>query len=230
MRIVSSASFAWWWPLSQVAISASIRARIEPFDGDPEAVKNAGHPAPIETAGQFVEPAPTAFRLERVELLELVEAEGHHGGEGPFVDVPHVVLEEEGRGGAAVGCRDSEMVGHRKILLGGVVLPREALEVGALVAAFDEDPAGIEPGAGLEAAAAGEVRIEDPPAEQMAETKEDAADELEERGLAGLVRAMEHFDACAEPFHVERIGRGQSEHRRLDLVSVGFERGILPGQ
>ena len=76
---------------------------IEPLDGHPETVENPRHAAPIEAAGELVEPASAALGLEGVELLELVEAEGHDGREGALVDIPHVILEEERRCGAAIG-------------------------------------------------------------------------------------------------------------------------------
>ena len=153
---------------------------VKALDRVAETVEDARHPAAVEAACQFVEPAAASFGGEGVELLELVEPEGHHGREGLFVDFPHVVLEEEGRRRAAIGRRDGEMVGDGEVLLGGVVSPREALQMRSLMAPLHEDPPAVDAGTGQELAATGGVGIEDAAAEEVAEAEEHSADELEE--------------------------------------------------
>ena len=67
--------------------------RVEPLDRLAEVVEHAGHLGAVEAAGQFIEPAAAALRLERSQFVEFVEAEGHHVGEGGLVDLSDEILE-----------------------------------------------------------------------------------------------------------------------------------------
>ena len=172
---------------------------IEPVDGLLQVGEHERHLRAVETAGELVEAAAAAIGVERLQLMQFVEAEGHHGGERALVDIPHEILEEERSLRAAGNVEHRELIGHRHVAIGLVCRPRQPLQMRPLVPPLDDDLPAVDAGPGKQPAAAGQVRVEDSATKQAAKPEEHATDELKERGFAGFVGAVQHLDARAEP-------------------------------
>jgi hypothetical protein len=67
--------------------------RVEPLHRRAEVREHLRHGGPVEACRQLVEPPAAAVRLQGPQLVQFVEAEGHHAGEGGFVDIADEVLE-----------------------------------------------------------------------------------------------------------------------------------------
>ena len=218
--------------------------RIEAVDSLLEVRDHTGDVRAVEAAGELVEPAATAFGLQGPQFVQLVQAEGHHAGEGRFVDRPHDVLQVVAvpRAGivapAVVGrgkFTDFDQVAlvaaqaHAIVVVGFL---REAGQVRPLVSTLDRKQRPLGRHANREPPRARQAGIEHTAAEGALETEEDRPHELEDRGLTRLVGAVQHLHAGAqavdhdsvegaEPFDVDAF----DEHAALLPRRMWLGRG-----
>ena len=179
--------------------------RVEPFDRFADVPEHAGHLRAVEAAGKFVEAAAAALRVERAELVQFVEAEGHHVGERPLVDVADDVLEIGAVPRAAIHRRhdvfDRDEVAMVAAEADDVVLvagPRERRQFRPLMPALDRQPAALGARVHDQLAGAGQLRVEHAAAKQSLEAEKHRPQEFEQGGLARFVGAVEHLHAGAE--------------------------------
>ena len=212
--------------------------RIDPLDRLAQVAEHTGDGGAVEARGEFVEPAAAALGLERPQFVELVEAKRHHAGERGFVDVTDDVLEVDLVAGVVVvpgiNVGDPHQIpgiAAKPDHVVGIALVGERAEFGALVPPLDRDQGLVGRHANQQPAGARLPGIEHAAAEQPLEAEENCADKLQQRGLAGLVGAVEHLHAGAESvdggavegseaFHLDAF----DEHGRLRDSSVSGGR------
>ena len=167
--------------------------------------EHAGDFRAVEAAGEFVEPAAAALRVERAELVQFVEAEGHHVGERPLVDVADDVLEIGAVPRAAIhrwhDVFDRDEVAMVAAEADDVVLvagPRQRRQFRPLMPALDRQPTALGARVHDQLAGAGQLRVEHAAAKQSFEAEEHRPQEFEQGGLARFVGAVEHLHAGAK--------------------------------
>ena len=153
--------------------------RVEPLDRLADVPEHAGHLRAVEAAGEFVKPAAAALRVERAKLVQFVEAEGHHVGECPLVDVADDVLEIGAVPRAAIHRRhdvfDRDEVAMVAAEADDVVLvagPRERRQFRALMPALDRQPAALWARVHDQLAGTGQLRVEHAAAKQPLKAEE----------------------------------------------------------
>jgi hypothetical protein len=160
----------------------------------------------VEPGRELVEPPAASLRLQGPQLVEFVEAEGHHARERGLVDVADEILQVDAVAGCVVVPRID--VGDADQVAGvaaeadnvvGIALVGERGELGALVAALDLDQRPLRRHPYHEPSGARATGVEHAPTEQPLEPEEHRPHELQQRGLARLVGAVEHLDSGAEP-------------------------------
>ena len=193
--------------------------RVEPPHGVVEVAEHAGHRRAVEAGGEFVEPAAAAFGLERSQFVQLVEAEGHHAGEGGLVDVADHVLKIDlvatGLIVAGIDVGDADQVAGvaaESDDVVGIALVGDGGQFGALVTPLDREQRPLRRHPHQEFARARLAGVEHAAAKQSLVAEEHGADKLEERRLAGLVGAVEHLHAGAEPVDGRVVERSKPLH------------------
>ena len=179
--------------------------RVEPFDRFADVPEHAGHLRAVEAAGEFVEPATAALRVERAEFVQFVEAEGHHVRERPLVDVADDVLQIRTVPGAAIhrwhDVFDRDEVALVTAEADDVVLvagPRQCRQFRSLMPALDRQPATLRARVHDQLAGARQLRVEHAAAKQPLEAEEHRPQEFKQGCLTRFVGAVEHLHAGAE--------------------------------
>ena len=137
--------------------------------------------------------------------MQFVEAEGHHVGKRPLVDVADDVLEIGAVPRAAIhrwhDIFDRDEVAMVAAEADDVVLvagPRQRRQFRPLMPALDRQPTALGARVHDQLAGAGQLRVEHAAAKQSFEAEEHRPQEFKQGGLARFVGAVEHLHAGAK--------------------------------